>query len=150
MMRVVAIRSGGETFALPVDAVGAVLRVEQVTRVPLAGGDFVGLYNMRGKILPLIDLRRRLDPAAPPTALPTLAVCIDAEAESYAVAVDEVGDVHLLPPDRQIEIPAHVEAARAALTRALFRLPEGLLPVLDVVRLFEPTARLAVFPLPET
>lgn len=142
-MRVVAVRAGGETFALPVQAVGPVVRVERVTRTPLAGEDFLGLTNTRGRVLALIDLRKRLDPAGPGVSLPTLAVCIDAETESYALAVEEVGDVHDLSPDQQIDVPAHAGPLRAGLTSRMFRLPSGLLPVLDVARLIEPAQRRA-------
>lgn len=142
-MRVVAVRAGDETFALPVHAVGPVVLVEHVTRAPLAGDDFLGLTNMRGRVLALVDLRKRLNPAAPGVSVPTLAVCIDADSESYALAVDDVGDVHDLSPDQQIDVPAHAGPSRAALTSALFRLPSGLLPVLDVTRLIEPAPRRA-------
>lgn len=149
MIRAIAIRIGGETLALPVHVVGPVVRVEHVTRVPLAGPDFAGLFNLRGKITPLIDLRRKLDPQAAPVALPSLAVCIDAETESFAVTVDDVGDVHQLSPDQRIEIPAHVGPQRAALTSALYTMASGLLPLLDTARLFEPVpAALSPLPVP--
>ena len=70
--------------------------------------------------------------------MPALAICIDAEQESYAVTIDDVGDVHTVSSEQRVDLPAHAGARRAHLTAALFRTPSGFLPVLDPTRLFEP------------
>jgi purine-binding chemotaxis protein CheW len=48
---------GGETFGLPVTHVVEILRVSGITRVPHAPPTVRGMTNMRGKVLPVVDLR---------------------------------------------------------------------------------------------
>lgn len=51
----------GEMFAVPVEHVQEVLMDQPLTPVPLAPRHIRGLLNLRGQIMPAIDLRRRLD-----------------------------------------------------------------------------------------
>lgn len=56
----VTFQVAGETMAFPVEAVKEVLRVEAVTRVPHAPAVVRGIINVRGRVVPLVDLRARL------------------------------------------------------------------------------------------
>lgn len=51
---------GKECFGLPVSNVQEILRVEGITHVPHAPDVIKGITNMRGKVLPVIDMRMRL------------------------------------------------------------------------------------------
>ena len=51
----------GEVFALPVEPIREVLRVTSITRVPHAPQPIRGVTNLRGRVIPVIDLRRRID-----------------------------------------------------------------------------------------
>ena len=51
---------GGQLFGLPILRVQDVFKPERVTRVPLAPPEIAGVLNLRGRIVTLIDLRRRL------------------------------------------------------------------------------------------
>ena len=60
---------GGQLFGLPIGREQDVFMPERLTRVPLAATEIAGLLNLRGRIVTVIDMRRRLDfEAAPPTA----------------------------------------------------------------------------------
>ena len=52
---------GGQLFGLPILRVQDVFKPERVTRVPLAPPEIAGVLNLRGRIVTLVDLRRRLD-----------------------------------------------------------------------------------------
>lgn len=51
---------GEEKFAVPVDCVQEVVELEQVTKVPHAPEYMLGIINLRGKVLPLLDTRLKL------------------------------------------------------------------------------------------
>jgi purine-binding chemotaxis protein CheW len=55
---------GGQLFGLPISRVNDVFVPASMTRVPLAQSEVAGLINMRGRIVTVIDMRRRLDLAA--------------------------------------------------------------------------------------
>ena len=51
---------GGQLFGLPILRVQDVFAPERLTRVPLAPLEIAGVLNLRGRIVTLIDMRRRL------------------------------------------------------------------------------------------
>ncbi|MEK8046100.1 chemotaxis protein CheW [Ideonella margarita] len=65
--QVVVFRLGSEEFGVPIDSVQEIVRVPEVlTHVPRAPASVEGVINLRGSVLPVVDLRRRL-------GLPTVA-----------------------------------------------------------------------------
>ncbi|MBL8587448.1 MAG: chemotaxis protein CheW [Methylobacteriaceae bacterium] len=143
MSQALVITVGAERFGLPVERVGAVFRVEGMTRVPLTAPDFAGLHNLRGKTVAVVHLARRFDAAAPPPGRRPMAVTIEAASDSYAIIVDDVGDVIDLSAGQRIETPSHADARRAAMTAAVYRLGAEALAILDVERLFDPAPEAA-------
>jgi len=130
-MRCFTVVVDGRTYGISVEAIHTVFEIVAVTPVPLAPYQILGLVNLRGKIVTAISLRRRLraDPdAREPSAL---AVGVDHRGESFALVVDQVGDVMMLDRGSQIEIPPHLgEDARKI--SAVHRLDDLILPVLDL------------------
>jgi purine-binding chemotaxis protein CheW len=55
---------GEEKFAIPVDHVQEVVEFGQVTKVPNAPEYMLGIINLRGRVLPLLDTKRKLGLAA--------------------------------------------------------------------------------------
>jgi purine-binding chemotaxis protein CheW len=56
----VTFQVAGETFAFPVGSVQEILRVGAITRVPDAPYPVRGIVNLRGRVIPVVDLRLRL------------------------------------------------------------------------------------------
>ena len=88
---------GGEMFALRVEDVQEVLQQNPLTPVPLAPDHVVGLLNLRGQIMPAVDLRRRL--GFPPRAegADWFLLVVRASEPPISVVVDGIGDVLVLP-----------------------------------------------------
>jgi purine-binding chemotaxis protein CheW len=86
-----------EVLAVRVEDVQEVLHQQPLTPVPLAPGHILGLLNLRGQIMPAVDLRKRLGfPPREATKSSSLLVVKTAE-ELLSVVVDDVGDVMELP-----------------------------------------------------
>lgn len=88
---------GDELFALNVADVQEVVMQQPLTPVPLAPEHIVGLLNLRGQVMPAVDLRRCL--ALPPTPAPPSAKLLVLKTTDgpTSVLVDEIGDVLTLP-----------------------------------------------------
>ena len=60
--QVVVFLLGREEFAVPIDRVQEIVRIPEIlTKVPKAPAAVEGVVNLRGAVLPVLDLRRRLD-----------------------------------------------------------------------------------------
>src|ERR1700694_2291286 len=89
----VTVTVGTQTFGVPIRRVRDVFLPERVTRVPLAPFEIAGLINLRGRIVTLIDMRRRLDLAPLAAGARPMAVGVEQRGESYGLLVDAVGEV---------------------------------------------------------
>lgn len=134
---------GGETFGLPVACVHTIFRATAVTPVPLGPREVVGLVNLRGNIVTAVSLRLRLDldDAGPHDG--ALAIGLEHEGETFALFVDEVGDVITVSDDARIAAPPNFVASRLELTAAVYRLDSRILPVLDLAAILRFTASAA-------
>ena len=126
-----------EMFGLPVDAVQTIFRIDVATTIPLGPPEIVGLVNLRGKIVTAVSLRRRLRLPDDASINGALAVGIDHRSESFALIVDEVGDVITLDASTRIPLPPHIEEEKARLTAAAHRLDDRILPILDLCAIFD-------------
>lgn len=90
---------GSETFALHVEDVQEVLMEQPLTAVPLAPAQMVGLLNLRGQIMPAIDLRRRLGMAGRGEHAVGKLIIVKTPDGPLGAVVDEIGDVHELRAD---------------------------------------------------
>ncbi|GGL43998.1 chemotaxis protein CheW [Sporolactobacillus putidus] len=57
--KVILFRLNGETYGVPIDQVLSIERIQPVTRVPNAAEYVEGVMNLRGLIIPVIDVRSR-------------------------------------------------------------------------------------------
>ena len=140
----VSVGLAGQLFGLPIARVQDVFVPQRVTRIPLAPAEIAGLVNVRGRILTVIDMWRRLG-LQPPVSQARLAAGVEHKNESYALLIESVGDVLRLAPERREENPPNLEPRIAQLSAGVYRLPEQLMLVLDIDRAldFPLTARAA-------
>ena len=123
--------SEGRTFGLPVESIQTVFEMVALTPVPLAPCEILGLVNLRGKIVTAVSLRRRLRGDARAVETSMLAIGMEHRGESFALVVDEVGDVIMLDPGTRIETPPHLGAEGIKIA-AVHRLDAMILPLLDL------------------
>jgi purine-binding chemotaxis protein CheW len=161
---------GGQLFGLPIERVQDVFMPERLTRVPLAATEIAGLLNLRGRIVTVVDMRRRLDfeavvnggsvvpllradsatadaaAAAKPVARRAcLAVGIEHKGESYGLLIDQIGEVLKLPAAGREPNPVNLDPRLARVSAGVHRLDGRLLVVLDVDRVLDvgPSAQAA-------
>ncbi len=137
----VVFQLGREHYALEVGRVREVLDVSPLTRVPGAGRALVGLYNLRGHVVPVWDLRvpfRLVDPEGREPAPCVLMVEPDLEhpARVAGLLVDRVSDVLDLPPDQMQPAPSLGLGPASAFVRGLIRHGDHFLMALDLDRVF--------------
>lgn len=141
--RFIVFRLGTARFAAPLQAIDAVLRDAPLTPVPGAPAFVAGVRRMRGRVLPVTDLRRLVARAGEPAGVPKTLVCMldhDAQAGFVVDAVERI--VSVAPRDMR---PA--PAVPGLVTQVLSAAEGGpLLPVLDLPRLIAALGQAGVRP----
>jgi purine-binding chemotaxis protein CheW len=117
-------------FGLEVERVQEIIRYQELTRIPLAPEEVAGLINLRGQIVPAIDLRRCLRlPARTDEGLPTNVV-IRTEDGALSLLVDQIGDVVDVSEDAYESSPDNLPSAVRDLIRGVYKLDGQLLLIL--------------------
>jgi purine-binding chemotaxis protein CheW len=124
----------GCDFCLPVTDVREVRSWSDPTPLPLSDPSLIGVINLRGTILPVIDLARKL--ALPSTATPPGVIVVVARAGRLAgLAVDRVDNILTIPVSALSPPPALANSGIAAGLSGVILVNDGCLPVLDVTLL---------------
>src|SRR5688572_3519509 len=88
---------GREEYGLPVLKVREIIKVMDITHVPQVAAHVLGVINLRGKVIPVIDLRRKFgfEPQAPTdrTCIIVAEVALAATTLMMGVVVDSVSEV---------------------------------------------------------
>ena len=123
-------RVNGTLYGIDVRSVHEVFRTQESTPVPLAPDTVRGLINLRGQIVTVIDLRRRLGlPARDET--PPINVLVRTAHEMVSLLVDEIGDVVEANEDAFETPPDTLHGAAREVIRGAYKLEKELLLVLD-------------------
>ena len=128
-------RIGQEEFAIDVLSVQEINRLVEVTRVPKTPRYVEGVINLRGRIIPVLDLRRRFGLTTSTQTLQSRIVVVSVQAKLVGFIVDSVVEV-LRVPKSAIELPPNIGSSPGAeFTQGVGRIDDRLLIVLDLNRL---------------
>ena len=121
-----------ESYGVDIKVVESIIKMQTITRMPHAPAFVEGVTNLRGKVLPVIDLRRRFNlPAREATRDSRIVVVLIGSSE-VGMVVDSVSEVMTLQ-DSDIEaIPQMVTTADSSFITGIIKLPERLVILLDL------------------
>jgi purine-binding chemotaxis protein CheW len=105
---------------------------QPMTRVPLAPADLGGLINLRGQVIPAVDLRRRLGFPDRVAGQPPMDVILQTRDGLVSLLVDGIGDVVEVPDEAFEEPPETLHGIGRELIRGAYKLDDALLLLLDV------------------
>jgi len=95
----------GETYAVAIELVAEILRLPPITEVPRAPDTVLGVISVRGKLVTVIDLRRRFNLPAATLDRRSRILLADARTEQIGLLVDDVQQVWRLASE-EIEPPS--------------------------------------------
>src|SRR6185295_9854043 len=106
----VTVMIGGQLFGLQISRVQDVFMPDRITRVPLSQPEIAGVLNLRGRIVTVVDMRRRLGLPPRTDDKPSMAVGIELRGESYGLLIDTVGEVMKLGEGTRESNPVNLDA----------------------------------------
>jgi purine-binding chemotaxis protein CheW len=132
---------GDELFAIDIKHVREVIDMSPIARVPTAPAHLRGVVNVRGKAVPVVDLRRKFGLPDMPTTVHTriliLDLSIDSESHVIGGLADSVQDVIELGPKDLAPPPRLAARWRSEVITGLAQRDSDFVMILDVQRVFE-------------
>jgi purine-binding chemotaxis protein CheW len=92
-LQIVGFRIGRETFGVPISLVHEIVRVPEITAVPDAPGFVEGVINLRGKIISVVDLRKRFGEKEGPADKRNRILVTELEGKMVGLIVDAASEV---------------------------------------------------------
>ena len=130
----------GQYFGLEVLKVQEIIGYQPMTRVPLAPRMVCGLINLRGQIVTVIDMRRRLQMPTRPVDCVPVNVVVNVDGGAVTLLVDEIGDIVEVAEGAFERPPETLRASARELIRGAYKLKDRLLLILDPNKIVTPDA----------
>lgn len=128
---------GGESYGVAIADVQEIIRTPAITAVPRAPEHVAGVINLRGRVIPVIDLRKRFRLPPADAGRDGRVVVINVSGEIVGATVDSVSEV-LRVPAEAIVPPAPTLGGSGAHIRGIAQFDERLIVLLDLDRVLEP------------
>ena len=103
-LHIVGFRIGRETFGVPISLVHEIVRVPDITAVPEAPDCIEGVINLRGKIVSVVDLRKRFGEREIKRNKKNRILVAEVEGKMVGLIVDAASEV-LKIPESEVDLP---------------------------------------------
>jgi purine-binding chemotaxis protein CheW len=133
-LHLVVFRLDREEYAVPIREVREVVRVGDITRVPHAPAHIRGVMNLRGRILPIMELRTRLGMDVATLTPRSRVVVVEVSRRMVGLLVDSVAQVTRVGESRVTLPPEEVRTAAGDAVTGVARVGDRLLLLLDLER----------------
>lgn len=142
--KLVTFRLGDDHFAADVHAVERVLRYAPPTSVPDMPEYIEGVMDYLGRVVPLVNLRRRFELPVMPAGPETRTLILNVSGEWIGVVVDSVTEVAPFDPAKVAPPPKLFRGLAAEYLKGIVRHGDRLVIYLDVEQLLSTTERIAL------
>jgi purine-binding chemotaxis protein CheW len=132
LLQLVSFKIGDEEFGVDILKVQEINRMLEITRVPNAPPHIVGVINLRGKVIPVVDLRRRFGMDIKEYDKNTRIVVMELGGKIVGFVVDAVSEVLRIPRSVTEPPPSVATSADADYITAVGKLDDRLLTLLDL------------------
>jgi purine-binding chemotaxis protein CheW len=131
---------GDETFGTNVSNVLSILELSKITKVPKAPDYMVGVINLRGSVLPIVDTRVKFEmqsyKATTDTCILVLDVTIDNEKINVGIIVDNVQEVLEIPDNKVKPAPNIGSKYRSEFIEGVVHLNDEFIMLLNMDMIF--------------
>lgn len=135
LLQLVSFKIGDEEFGVDILSVQEINRMSQITKVPNTPEFIEGVINLRGRIVPVIDLRVKLGMVRKDHGKDTRIVVVELKGKTMGFIVDEVNEVLRISKDITEAPPDIVGGVNSEYITSIGKLDDRLLILLDLEKI---------------
>ena len=136
--QIVSLMLGGEKYGINIMDIEEILRMLEITKVPKAPSFVEGIINLRGQVIPIVDLRKKLGINVPEENGQTRIVNVNIKGKKIGFVVDSVDEVLRLEPETIDKAPGSSTGPEAYYIDGVAKRKNGMIILLNVHKLFNP------------
>ena len=129
--QLVVFRLGEDYFAMPIANVNEIIRLQKITPVPKAPPFVEGVTNLRGRVIPVIDLRKRFGVASQAAGQFSRIIVVEQDARLLGMMVDAVDEVLTVPSSSIEPVDEMIVSVDSQFLSGIVRLEDRLIILLD-------------------
>jgi purine-binding chemotaxis protein CheW len=130
--QLVAFQLTGQDYGIDIDSVFEIIRVSTITKVPRTPMFVEGVINLRGKIIPVIDLCTRFNLPKNEKTAESRIIIVDLEETTIGMVVDGVSEVVRVPMDSIEPPPPMIHGIDSAYLRGISIIDSTMLILLNL------------------
>jgi purine-binding chemotaxis protein CheW len=132
LLQLVSFKIGKEEYGVDILNVQEINKMTQITKVPNAPEFVEGVINLRGRVIPVIDLRTRLNLAKKEHDKDTRIIIVEVDNATVGFIVDAVSEVLRIPVSITEAPPAIVAGIDSEFIKSVGKLEDRLLILIDL------------------
>jgi purine-binding chemotaxis protein CheW len=136
-LHIVGFQVGRETYGVPITALHEIVRVPEITAVPDAADYMEGVINLRGKIVSVIDLRKRFGQTQVATQRQNRILVVEHKGRLCGLIVDSATEVLKIPAADIEPSPTVLEESGLPCVSGLGKFRGRLIVLVDMTKLLE-------------
>lgn len=137
-MQLVGFRNGEEFFGVPISKVKEIVRVPEITPVPDMPEFLKGVINLRGRIIAVVDMSKRLGTAGAGAGKANRVLVLEIGGSLTGLMVDSVSEIIKLEEGAIEPPPEMISSIGAEYVSGVGRLRDRLFVLLDIEKLLRP------------
>ena len=137
VIQLVGFRLDNEDYAIAITKIQEIILMKPITRIPQVPDFIEGLINLRGSVIPIVNLRKRF--GLPPREIDdeTRTIVVNVHEKTVGCVVDAVTQVMRINRDQIQSPPLGVMAVNHQYLAGLAKLDDRLMIILDIDKLFQ-------------
>jgi len=135
LLQLVSFNVGNEEFGVDILCVQEINRMLQITKVPNAPEFVDGVINLRGKVIPVIDLRQKLGMPRKEHDKNTRIIVVEVNNKTVGFIVDAVREVLRIPSDITEAPPEIAAGINSEFIKSVGKLEDRLLILIDLEKI---------------
>jgi len=127
---------GEEVYGIEIEYVTEIIGMQPITKVPEVADYIKGIINLRGKIIPVIDMRLKFSKDAIEYDDRTCIVVVDTENMTVGLIVDKVSEVISIDDENVVPPPSHKTGIKNRYLQGIGKVSSEVILLLDCKMLF--------------
>lgn len=137
ILQLVSFTLGREEYAVDILRVQEINRMSEIAKVPKAPPYVEGVINLRGRVIPVVSLRKKFNLEERQSDEQSRIIIMDVQGVTIGIMVDSVSEVLRIPADTVDPTPPMAYDISAEFIKGIAKLEDRLLILIDMDRLIE-------------
>lgn len=134
----VGFKLGKEKYAIDIMVIEEILRKTEITPVPKAPDFIQGIINIRGRVIPVVDLKNKLNLGMVDDSQTSRIIITNIGGKKVGFLVDEVDEVLRIEKDTIEDAPALAVNIDSQYIKGVAKTEGGMVILLDITKIFSP------------